>query len=201
MRAQTVLTILVVILVSMLSACAGRNVVRGDSDYPQENPTPRHLATISGAVPQDLDISFKAAWKATSNESCRYDVSGIGSAKIYYSLMTDLEFSRNGDRFTLPIPIDKYFPGRCSCALSLIKLIVSRGSGYPSQVDIYYLDHDRTAAKKMDVWCTKSNSAAENKKDWGRCLNFKLGVRQTARPHVTLNPRVRPSAAGAKYSL
>ncbi len=160
----------------MLSACAGRNVATGDTDYPQQNPTPAHLVTIAGAVPKELDISFKAVWSAT-NESCQYDVSG-GAAKIYYSMRTDLEFSRSGSRFTLPVPIDKYVPGRCAWTLSVIQLFVTHGVGYPSQVDVYYSNHDRTSARSMDIWCSKSRGVSANGKDWGRCSKSKPGQRQ-----------------------
>lgn len=184
MRTLAASRILVAVLMAMLSGCGGRNVVKGDADYPRENPTPRRLVTISGAVPPELDISFKGAWKATANESCSYVVGA--SAPIYYSQMTDLEFSRNGGRFTLPVPIDKYISGRCNWTLSIIELIVSRENGYPSKVGIH-LNHARTSAKKMDVWCTKSKSAGGNEKNWGRCLNFKLGGRQQPPPPTSLS--------------
>jgi hypothetical protein len=76
---------------SMLSGCGGRNVKKGDADFPQENPAPRYFVTISGAVPPELDISFKGVWHANARETCSYIVGA--SAPIDYSMKTDLESS------------------------------------------------------------------------------------------------------------
>lgn len=169
------LKILALASLCILCGCAGRNIAKGDGDYPVENINPRSISTISGKVPEDLDVSFKAVWKASDNESCTYDVAG-GNARIYYSVLTPLSDHRNGDRFSVPVAVDHYLPGRCNWLLSVVQLFVARGNGYPSQVDIYYFDHERTAARKINVWCKKSKSPNGDGKDWGRCSTSKAGA-------------------------
>jgi len=151
-------------MLSLLCACSGgnRNVVRGDADYPMENPNSKVVSVISGTMPTELNVTFTAYYGANEDRerSCAYYENGylrFEGAPSWYSVSEPLSVNLNNGRFSFSVASDRYLPGRCNWALRGIQMFVVGTSEKPFPTWIFVGREKGTeGAKHMDMWCKNS---------------------------------------------
>jgi hypothetical protein len=95
-----------------IMVCCGGNDQPGDTDYPQENPSPTKFLSIRGTINTSLDIDFRISWYA-KNLKYQDAISRIAGAYSPYGAWSALVTARQGAQFSARVPIDGVLPDRC----------------------------------------------------------------------------------------
>jgi hypothetical protein len=177
--------LLTLVMLCFVCGCSGgnRNVIRGDADYPVENPDPKVVSVISGIMPTDLNVAFTAYYGANEDKerSCAYYENGylrFEGAPRWYSVSEPLSVTLNNGRFSISVVSDRYLPGRCNWALRGIQMFVAGTAEEPFPTWIFY-DRGKGAvgAKHMDMWCKKSKTWKVRGDSAIECSYFKEELR------------------------
>jgi hypothetical protein len=163
MRAWCAAALLLLPLTVMAS---GRNVQRGDRDYPAVNPEARQAIPIHGKAPANWTVRLyvyyttKAMFdKNSPGEICQYDSSGgLEGAMQPYSVDEELPVTRQGDAFTATLFFDHFKPGRCGWHVSDLGYSIRRNDGNPPTSGILAgspRNHPGSPdnGDRMDLWC------------------------------------------------
>ena len=167
--------LLAIVIVGGFAACffmgaihPHKNILRFEPHYPERNPKPIRTVSITGAIPQNLQIKFLARYAATQgNEACNRNMP-LGPGFPLH-LVEPLDDVRDGANYKISVTVDKYQPGECGWALVFVGYqlldkdpILDREEGFETGgVPIaYFSQEDKLPATsnwrgRVDLWCYK----------------------------------------------
>lgn len=152
---------------SLLGCASSKNVASTESNYPQDNPSPKHTIHMHGSVPKELSLRFDVFWETDykNKKQCRYYDNGYArfeGVPTPFHVVQYLPITRSGESFEANVVVDKYMPGECNWRLGSVMYEVSRGNGKPSRWQIIgqpdgYLDE----IGPITIWCKRTQNSTE----------------------------------------
>lgn len=103
---------------------------QGNTDYPQNNPTPTQVITIEGTVSPTLSVKLNAVYEGTISADCWK--SKLYSAGEFEGTATPLrhtapiELTEDGEHFSGKVIVDRFVPGKCRWHLQSIVAKISK---------------------------------------------------------------------------
>ena len=127
--------VLVSVVVAFVAGCTtariGSDLSSSDPDYPVENSSPTRIIDIHGMLPSSLDVKLTANYGATKREGCEYTPTFIAGAVegVFFPIClgVPLTISRDGERFSARLIVDRFKPGRCGWEFLGVSAQVSKG--------------------------------------------------------------------------
>jgi hypothetical protein len=151
-----------------------KNVLRFEPNYPQRNPNPARVVSITGTIPPDLQIKFLAHYGASrieGHESCYRNIALGPTFPLH--LVEPLDDVRTASAFKISVSVDKYQPGKCGWTLDFVgyQLLdkdpaVDRDEGFETggEAIVYFSRPDNLPPAgnspnswhgRVDLWCYK----------------------------------------------
>ena len=103
-----------IVAFSALPIAHSREVLKGDADYPQVNPNPKHYFMLHGRFDPAIDVHFSLGLVST-NPSCSHftkETMATGE-KEPSGAYVPIAVRRDGDQFFAHVSVDSVLPGRC----------------------------------------------------------------------------------------
>lgn len=179
---KTCLTVLLALLPALFGCVMPMNdhdVRRGEPDYPQPDTTNAHILLIHGTADPSIDLRFIEHW-FSRNRRCTW-APGLneGGVIFNFSATTELPVSREGDAFTVRVPIDGVLPGRCEWTFGGVGYATSPSASYQSLVvlDEQSFRLDRSPNGTIDLVCDRRNSGSIHQGQPLDCRPSKPGIR------------------------
>jgi hypothetical protein len=116
--------------VLLLGCNRDENVKKGDPAYPEINPAPVRLLTLTAKVPATLSVDFYAAYIAGGGgKQCGW-IRNFEVGRQPFTIADRLSVERNSDTLRATIAVDKYLPGNCQWSLNGITWQLANGDDF-----------------------------------------------------------------------
>ena len=119
-------------LMTLISACNGSNIKKGDTDFPELNSNANQVLNIYGLIDENIQIRFAIRWITTKGKSwpvadgnCNFYTNRFEGAAGGYSFETPITPQILNGRYELRIATDAYQPGRCGWEFSGLLVYVA----------------------------------------------------------------------------
>jgi hypothetical protein len=167
--------LLVAPIVGGFAACDNphKNVMQFEPNYPRRNPNPSRTVSISGRIPQNLQIKFFAYYAASRILGYDACYRGTVGPTIPLHLAEPLDAERDASSYRLLVTVDKYQPGECGWVLDAVGYqlldkdpVLDREEGFETggvKIVNFYQGDKLPAANnspmywrgRVDLWCYK----------------------------------------------